>query len=278
MPAVHLARLKEQITRLAWNFTRPDEFQKGLRDLMDSYADHSYRAGQAVKARPLITAYHIPPLVLRQLEQDLSRLCRENPGAALTLVDRLWQEEYLEPRLLAAYLLGQVSPTPPEPVLERLLAWADPNLDVQILNALMSQGSARLRRGQPERWLVMVEHWLSDMSLDMQSLGLSGLLPVIQDREFENLPRIYRLLAPLVQTAPNPLQAELQQAIEALARRSPVETAYFLRQMLSMAEGVTPIRLVRRCLPAFPEETQAGLRKAILSRPNRGSEQRLSED
>jgi hypothetical protein len=154
-------------------------------------------------------------------------------------------------------------------VLERLLNWSSPEVDLQVLNGLMSNGSTRVRKDQPERWLVLVEHWLSDLDPEIQSIGLHALLPVIQDREFENLPRVFRLLAPIIQSAPNALQADLQAVIEALVRRSAVETSYFLRQMLTLAGGnPTAARLVRRCLPAFPEETQVTLRKALLTRPN----------
>ena len=270
MPAVQLVRLKEQIAQLAWYFTRPVEFQKQLHALLDFYSDRTYRPGQAVKARPLIMTYHVGPLVLRQLEHNLSHLCQENPGAALALVDVLWKDIYLEPRLLAASLLGLTPLTPPEAVLERILAWSDPEMDIQLLEILTSRGSVRLRREQPERWLVLIEDWLSDQKNEVQAIGLKALLPLIQDREFENLPRIFRLLGTLVQNAPKGLQSELIEDLMGLARRSPAETAYFLRQMMSIGNSPATTRLVRRCLPAFNEEMQANLRKALINRSEIG--------
>jgi hypothetical protein len=266
MPAVHLPRLKEQIARLALYFSQPEDFLQRLHELFDLYADRAYRPGQAVRPRPLVQTYHAPPLVLRMLEQELGKQVNDDPDAALDVAGLLWQDAYLEPRLLAAALLGQVPVNPPEPVLERLLAWADPDVDPQILETLMLQGSNRLRREQPERWLALVEHWLESSSKDIQGVGLKSLLPLVQDRSFQNLPRIYRILHPLVQSAPGEFLGDLQKNIEVLARRSPAETAYFLRQMLSLSESSGTVRLVRRVLPAFAEEQQASLRKALLAR------------
>lgn len=267
MPAVSLPRLKEQIAQLVLVFDQPEVFHKQVCSLFDLYSDRAYRAGQSVHPRPLIQTYHVPPLVQHTLEKELGKTARENPAAALATAERLWRDETLEPRLLAAAILGQVPATPPEPVLERLLAWADPNIDPQVLGTLMTQGSAALRREQPERWLALVEHWLDSRSAAMQSVGLKSLLPLVQDRSFANLPRVYRILDPLVQTAPNTLLPDLQRNLEVLARRSPAETAYFLRQLISLSESSGVVRLVRRVLPAFPEEQQASLRKALLARP-----------
>jgi hypothetical protein len=266
MPAVQLPRLKEQISKLAWHFTRPVEFQKQLHALFDLYSDRTYRPGQAVKARPLILTYHVAPLVIRQINHDLGHLCEENPGAALALVDELWKDSYLEPRLLAASLLGQTSLTPPEPVLERILAWTGRDIDTQLLEILTSRGSIRLRREQPERWLVLIEQWLSDPQNEIQEVGLKALIPLIQDREFENIPRIFRLLGPLVQNAPKTLYSELTEVLTELARRAPAESAYFLRQMMSIGNNMATTRLVRRCLPAFNEEMQINLRKILTNR------------
>jgi hypothetical protein len=270
MPAVSLPRLKEQIAQLAGHFDQPEGFHKRLLALFDLYSDRSYRPGQAIRPRPLVQTLYVPALVLGTLNQELGRWAREKPDAALAAAEMLWQDTMLEMRQTAAALLGQIPVQPPEPVLERLLRWADPEIDPQILETLMLQGGVRLRQEHPERWLMLVEHWLDMNAAEMQAVGLKSLLPLLQDRGFENLPRIYRILDPLVHTAPNALLPDLQKNIDVLARRSPAETAYFLRQMLSVSENSGTIRLVRRTLPTFPEEQQASLRKALLSRgPNR---------
>ncbi len=263
MPAVQMTRLKTQLDELTWKFSRPEDFRRGVNELFDLYADRSYRAGQMVQSGRGMPAYHIPALVLNRLEQELVRHIQENPGAALAAADALWKDTYLEPRLVAAYLLGRAPVAPPEPVIERLKAWCTPKLERQALEVLLDHGCARLRKEGEPAWFQLLQDWLNTYKTEYEVIALKALLPAVRDREFENLPPIYQMVSPLIQLPASGLQSELDIMIEALARRSPTETAYFLRQMLGMNTGISTARLVRRALPAFPENLQEGLKTAM---------------
>jgi hypothetical protein len=263
MPAVSLNRLKTQIAGLAWKFTSPDDFRRAVRDLFELYADRAYRAGEVVQAERKALAYHSPPLVLRQLELELGRHIQENPEAALSAADALWQDEYLELRLVAAFLLGQAPVDNPQPVLKRLSAWCQAKEDRQALDGLLDRGSERLRREQPERWFELIQDWLNQGRPQYDSMALRALLPAVRDRQFENIPPIYQVIGPLLSAPAAAVQSNLFEVLKALARRSPVETAYFLRQAVSLNPNPAVLRSVRRALPAFPENIGEGLRAVM---------------
>jgi hypothetical protein len=71
------------------------------------------------------------------------------------------------------------------------------------------------------------------------------------------------LITPLCQASPTGLHADLVEVIKALIQRSPVETAYFLRQILAISSNPNTARVVRRLLPEFSPDLQASLRKAL---------------
>ncbi|MHB1119870.1 MAG: hypothetical protein ACYC11_07390, partial [Bellilinea sp.] len=50
-----------------------------------------------------------------------------------------------------------------------------------------------------------------------------------------------------------------------LARRSPTETGYFLRQVMGSNPSPELTRLVRRVLPEFPEEIQNRIRGLLFA-------------
>ncbi len=263
MPAVQLPQLKAQLDELTWKFSRPEDFRRGVNDLFDLYADRSYRAGQMVQGGRGMPAYHIPALVLSQLQLELVRHIQENPGAALAAADALWKDAYLEPRLVAAYLLGQAPVDPPAPVIERLKAWCQPKLERQALEVLLEHGCVRLRKEATRAWFDLLQDWLDTLRAEYEIMALKAVLPAVRDREFENLPPIYQMVSPLVQSPRTGLQGELDTMIAALAKRSPTETAYFLRQTLGLGPGINTVRLVRRALPAFPENLQENLKTAL---------------
>ena len=263
MPAAELTRLRTQINNLIARFDDPTGLRSELRDLLDLYANRAYRAGQAVQPQPLLPSYRVAPLVIHQLEIELGKTCQEQPELAVDVVEALWQDPYLEPRMLAAHLLGSIPASQGAAVIQKLRAWSQPGENFRMLDVLFNDGTTTLRRSAPELLLGLFEEWVSSTKADVQALGIRAMIPLVQEPAFENLPAVFRLLSPGVQSAPAPIFTDLQAALEALSRRSPTETAYFLRQTLNMAAGSGTARLIRRCLPLFDPTQQASLRAAL---------------
>jgi hypothetical protein len=267
MPAVQLVRLKKQLEDLTALFAQPEAFVVRLRSIFEQYGDLTYHAGQATKPASLLLAYRAPAMLMKQLEVNLAPLCGSFPQEALAIIDQLWQDDFLEPRQLACFLLGQTALAPLQAVLNRLESWPKNTTDSQLIDALFSSGSQRLRREAPDRWLDVLRDWMGTSDLPMHKYALIALLPFILDREFENLPVVYNLITPALQQDSDNLQSELQKVLTSLARRSPVETGYFLRQILATNNEPTLQRLIRRCLPSFPLEIQIRLKGALQVRP-----------
>lgn len=265
MPAVELTRLRTQINGLILRFTDPTGLRYALRDLLEIYGNRAYRPGKTVQVQSLLPSYRVTPLVIRQLGMELGKTCQEQPDAALDVVEALWHDPYLEPRLLATTLLGAIPASHAGAVAAKIRDWARPEENSKMLDALFEQGASGLRAAAPQPLLNLAEDWMNSAHTEIQALGIRALVPLIREPSFENLPPIFRMLSPLVQNAAAPLHIDLQIALEALASRSQTETAYFLRQTLNMASGPGTARLIRRCLPLFEQEQQAALRVALLA-------------
>jgi len=263
MPAVSLARLNQQIEVLVWQFTRPADFLAKLEDLFNLYANRVYRKGSEVTPASMVPAYHVAPLVLRQLEISLRAPCKQHPAAAMALVTALWAESMLEERLLATTLLGNIPLNPPEPVIECLHSFARPETDTQVLDALLDQGGRGLRQEQSDRWLELIESWSGDPSPGYQGMALRAILISARDEHFSNHPPLFRIFSRLLQVASSAIQAELQATLLGLLRGFPQETVYLLRQVLPLSNNPTTHRLVRLSLSHVPVEIQDGLRQAL---------------
>jgi hypothetical protein len=263
MPAVQLTRLKKQLDELTAHFSEPESFFTCLRALFEQYGDLTYRTGQALKPVSLLPGYRVSRLVMKQLELSLAPFCAAYPQESLTIADSLWQDKFFEPRQLACFMLGQTALDPLQEVLTRLEHWSMDAEDNSLLSTLLDQGSQRLRREAPDRWLDVLHDWMGSSNLAMRQHALMALLPFIQDREFENLPAVFSLVSPDLQQNAVDLPADLLKVLNALARRSPVETGYILRQVLATSNEAAFHRLVRRCLSAFPADIQVRLKTAL---------------
>jgi len=264
MPAIQLARLKIQTAELVPHFDDPISFVRRLHDLLDFYADRTRKPGQAGEPPPLIKPYNVPRPVLRQIRNDLVPYVATDKESALVLCDTLWVEPYLEFRLLAIGLLGLIPTDFPDEILERISAWAALGTEDRLLDALVRDGLIQVRKRTPERYITQLEEWLTAEEDFSRRIGLKAISISVSDRDFENLPRLFRLLAPLVRSTPSQLRPDLVDVIRVLAMRSPNEAAFFLRQNLTvMVDDDSTAWLIRNSVRYFPEEVQTSLRTAL---------------
>lgn len=263
MPAIQPARLKIQAAQLAEQFGQPAAFVRGLHTLLDFYANRIYRPGQSGKPAPLLAAYNVPPPVLRQIAQENTPRARQDLGAALNLCQALWKEPFLEFRQLAAILLGQAPPAPPAPLLERLEEWIHTVPEERLLSTLLENGLIRLRLETPEALLQLIAGWLGAHEALSRQAGLRALLPLLADDSFQNLPAIFRLVGPYLRNTPAVVRPDVLNVLSALARRSPQETAFVLRESLATADNADSAWLTRQILNEFPPSQQESLRLAL---------------
>lgn len=263
MPAIQPAVLRQQAALLAEHFDQPIAFQRSLRHFLELYADRAHRSGQLGIPPPLSPAYYVRPPVLRQVLIELKPLIGDFPEQALLLCDALWMDDYYEFRILAIRILGQVTPRPQERVLQRVREWIQSQPEKRLVGAIIQEGCSRLRDEQVQAYLELVESWISQPNSYYQQVGLSSILPVVESGTFTNLPVIYRLLQPLVYSIPPAIKQEIIDLLRALARNSPYETAYFLRQNLTNFENPGYPFLVRQVLDDFPYDLQESLKEEV---------------
>src|SRR5574339_1079699 len=261
MPAIDLARLKKQTARLADLFDQPNDFLREHREILDHYVNRTLRS-QGVAPSSVLPTYRTPTVVLRQIENELGPVAEKQPIHALELADALWDEGWLETRLLAAYLLGRIPPQE-ERLLARLTAWTQAVRDPEVRAALLTTSLTRLRRETPGLFLVLVREGLHPARQRMWSNGVQALVPLISSPEFDNLPPIFEIVEPILKASPATLQYDLQELIITLYEASPDETTYFLQQILKGTKSPLPAVALRRMSPDLPPELQTSLREMI---------------
>ncbi|MBN2047274.1 MAG: hypothetical protein JW750_05485 [Anaerolineaceae bacterium] len=262
MPGVQLPQFRKQLDQLLQRFTRPDEFAVSLRNLFERYGDSAYRVGDEVGAS-IEPAYHLPPLVMHQLEMALAAPARENPGAALRLATRIWRERYYEPKSIGAYLIGLLPIEFSDEVMDWIRSGAKEDEPGFVLHLLFTRAAERLRREQPQPWLDQIERWLRANQSDTAVMGLRALISLAEDPIFINLPVVYRLLTPFIGNGDDVYEPILVQVFAVLVRRSPAETAFFLQQGAVAAEDPLSLRLIRRLIPLFEPAQQEVIRQGL---------------
>ncbi len=264
MPAIDLSRMRKQAARLGDFFFVPDEFIKHLHEMLDAYVNYTVRKPRAAAPSANLRTYRTPAAIVRQIEQELAARASvaENADAALELADRLWDEEWLETRILAAFLLGAMPPRE-ERLLARLTAWSQQLFDADLRAELLNTSLRRVRREAPDLFLSLVSEWLQPQRAALWPNGIEAVISAAGDPEFHNLPPLMKVIEPIVAEAPARLQNEIEALVLALYAASPTETSYFVRQVLIDSEDPMTALTFRRISPALPRELQEEIREFI---------------
>ncbi|MEI7844827.1 MAG: hypothetical protein WCK35_03390 [Chloroflexota bacterium] len=259
MPAIDIARLKIHAAVLVEKFDQPVAFLKDLHTILDIYADRTIRQGINASPVTVLPAFRVPQAVLRQIEMEIGPLAATFPDQTIALTNSLWKDGYLESRLLAAALLGRIHP---ETIflLEHITAWVSHTRDNSLRRALLRTSLSRIRKETPSKFLLLMRDWLDPSTPKMWANAIHAIIPLLEDPTYQNLPPVYTLLSPAIKSMPSIMQNDLADLINALYIASPIETTFFLRQVIIGASSHQMPITIRRILPQLP----ADLRPVIL--------------
>jgi hypothetical protein len=267
MPSIDLARLRKQALRLADFFFVPDEFVRHLNATLDKYVDYTIRDRHSPARGRKLPSQRTPPVVMQQIEQQLTPLAsaEENADAALALADRLWDDAGLQTRSLAAFLLGHI---PPEeaPLVARLTAWTSQVDDPELRSRLVDASLVRMRKEAPDVFLHMVGEWLRPERKQLWANALRASIHAVNDPSFRNFPSLMQVLEPVVKAAPTQIQLDLEELVLALHNVSPMETAFFVKQVLNSSDDPKTFLTFRRMLPAFPPELRDEIKEIVRAK------------
>lgn len=265
MPAIQPARLKHQTAILAADFEKPEQFSKACQNLLELYADRTHRSNLSGNPSPLIETYRVPQPVIKEILYELKTHIHKKPQTALQICISLWDMPILETKLLAAAILDQIPPVPPNRVMEVIQKWLELQPDDMLVNALLDQGLHRLRIEQTDALLAHIESWLTHENNFLRRCGLWAIRNTALDPQFSDLPALFHLLSPFIRTVPPEMSSDLLNILRDLAQHAPQETAYLLRQIIGSSQSADTEWLVRQLFSNFPPQIQKSLRAALYS-------------
>ncbi len=264
MPGVELAKFNEQLDHLAEQISQPDLFVHKFRNILEFYSDRTYRAGEKVKVILRLPSYHLPRIVSQNLHQFLEKhVPVSDPEKALQIANLLWQEPTIESKSMGALVLGSVQAPYPTTIIQVIEEWIQQPLESGLLKELMDVGTQNLRNRFQVAWLEEISSLLISTSIRQKIAGLLAIIPFIQDEQFEDLPKVYEFLYPVISTPSGTILPELTEALLALIKRSPTETVSYLAQLMNDTHHPNLLRAVRNILPAMDTNGQSRLRQLL---------------
>ena len=258
MSAISPVRLKQDIADLLETLPDEEGFERRLDDLLDRYADRTYRKAESGRPGSLLQAYHVSRPVLRGVAVGLAGYAEAAPEAALALADRLWGKPVFEPKYLAARVLGDLPGAFAGGVMERLAVWLAEADDDALQAELVRVGLAVDEVGLA----MIIESFMDEVGVGYLT-ALSALGALAGNASTEALPWIYRLFGKALENPAANRNARLINLARGLAQRAPVETAHFLRHQYLLTRQPEVSRILRQALPLFPDQLRKDIRRML---------------
>jgi hypothetical protein len=192
-------------------------------------------------------------MIARKLSSDL-KLADEHYHR---LVDIIWDEQWLEMKLLAIDLARTVFKGNAEIQFEYFRSWNQERLD-RIVAQNMGKAflPATLDRHSDEI-LDMLSEWSTGEQKKPRNV-LIMLKILVQSHRFENIPGTLAIFSSIMKSVNTKILPDATGYLKALLRRSPVETVYYLRQQSVVVQNElfnTLVRsLVEDAVPPFRNE------------------------
>lgn len=260
MPAIDPSRLDREIQRILASLSDPPGLNRGVLDLLETYAERTRRPGQIAGSHRVIG---VERPVMRSLARSLRAATAGRPALAWPVVEALWESGYRESQVLASEILGGQCD-------ERIPEWAQGKAltcdDIVVRTSLARDGLACWRRENATESLGRIADWMDSVEEGLRAFALLALQAAVEDPDFKDLPSAFQLLHGVVGEAHGETQRALYGVVRSLAQRSPPETARFLLDELT-SESVEARRMVQRSLHSFPPRQRSLLKRALT--PNR---------
>jgi hypothetical protein len=262
MSSIDLIRLRKQIAHLVIFLEVPDEFVSEYKSLLEFYHQWSHHQHEDRIPNSFMLLYDLSPQVVPEIELGLKPFLRQKQHVIFPLADALRKDLHFESSDLAAFIIGQCSVAELELLKNYLSGWLEGSIDKAVVEAIFLKSTGPLQCFDQETYLAFLQDLLKSSNKRLANAGLVGLTLLLPSAEFENLPKLFNIVSPLIRDR-EVRQENLEILIRELANKSPMETGYLIRQVLSDTDGRHVETLARAFLQYLPPETADTVAKAI---------------
>lgn len=261
MPVIDPLRLQKQIEFCFSNTADAELFVKRIRELLENYSDHAYRAGELTALPSTLKSYHVPQPLLRALTKELALLSNTQPIHALKIAENLWNQPYKECKDLAIAILKNLPLVMQKDTFHIVEQWVTTCTQPELIASIAQHALETIRLQDPISLVNQAQRWITDNRDNIRKFGFFVLVQISLSISFSDLPILFKLLTPYLNRCPPQIYPEVVSICHNLIAKSPKEMAYLMRNAVDENPAADAKKLIKSCLKSFPAELQEDLQK-----------------
>lgn len=263
MPVIDPARLQEQIRFCFAKQSNAELFVTAIKDLLESYSDHTYRPGQMATLPSTLRSYHVPQPLIQALKRQLAALSQSLPEQALAIAKELWEQPYQECKFLAISTLESLPLKMDKELFRIAEQWVSTCTHNELIESIAQCVMNPIRTKQPATLIDQAQKWVVDERLNIRTFGLFVLEQISLSISFSALPLLFKIISPYLNRCPAQIYSHIVLICNNLIAKSPKEMAYLMHNAVIENPSADARKLIKSCLHTFPIELQNDLNALI---------------
>jgi len=219
------SQIQERTKKLLEKAEKPEEFTKGLQELLKSYVD---RDATKNYQRIILNAgefFGVPLPILRVVAAEIEKFIQKEPKKAKLLLETIWNEGSFEARQIAGKCLEKFSPKNPKFCLD-FVSSVLPDLDNwAVCDNLSMFGVEPIVYSNPELVLPLSERWIKDKNKWIKRFGVVTLRGY---KKVETTDNVFKILNTVMEDGDKDVKKAVSWILREITKKNPDEVAEFL--------------------------------------------------
>ncbi|HJH26679.1 MAG TPA: hypothetical protein C5S37_07870 [Methanophagales archaeon] len=255
------SQIQKRTEELLEKVDKPEEFTKGLQELLKSYVDRDATKNYQRIIPDTGKFFGVPLPILRVVAAELGKFIREEPTEAPSLLETIWNEGSFEARQMAGKCLDKFCPKNPEICLD-FVASVLPDLDNWAnCDNLAMCGVEPIVYSNPELVLPLSEKWIKSENKWIRRFGVVTLRGY---KKVQTTNEVFEILDLVMKDKEKDMKKAVSWVLREITKKNPDDVAEFLTRWAKANPDKDARWIIKDGMTKLPEEKQTEI-SAIIS-------------
>ncbi|MDI6885961.1 MAG: DNA alkylation repair protein [archaeon] len=245
--------LQERTKKLLEKSETPEEFTKGLQELLKSNVDRDATKNYKRIIPETGKFYGVPLPILRLIAAEIGKFIQKGATKAPSLLETIWNEGSFEARQIAGKSLDKFGQKNPKICLD-FVSSVLPDLDNwAVCDNLAMFGVEPIVYSNPELVLPLSERWIKSENKWIRRFGVVSLRGY---KRVKTTDEVFKILDTVMEDHENEIKKAVSWVLREITKRNPDEIAAFLTRWTKANPGKDARWIIKDGMKKLSKEKQ----------------------
>ncbi len=254
------SQIQKRTKKLLEKADKPEEFTKGLQELLKSYVDREATKNyqRIIPGAGRFFGVLLP--ILRVVATEIGKFIQKEPTKAGLLLETIWNEGSFEARQIAGKCLEKFGPKNPQICLDFVLK-VIPDIDNwAVCDNLAMFGVEPVVYQNPELVLPLSEKWVKDKNKWIRRFGVVSLRGY---KRVKTTDRVFKILGTVMEDNEKDIKKAVSWVLREITKKNPDEVTGFLTRWAKAKPGKDAIWIIKDGMKKLKSNEQKEILKLI---------------